>query len=121
MTLSFPLWSFSLFLVRESAFISLKIEVAVTDPPRNSKIFVSHLGLDFQRALCEGTQTQKKKTAGCRPSDMRCNVSVKQQRRRRLRKHQLKSVFALFSTLSRLFHLVLYVHQMLAKFSGVEF
>ena len=67
MTLSFPLWSFSLFLVRESAFISLKIEVAVTDPPRNSKIFVSHLGLDFQRALCEGTQTQKKKQLGVDP------------------------------------------------------
>ena len=37
------------------------------------------------------------------------NRELKQQRRRRLRKRQLRSVFALLKTLSRLFHLVLFI------------
>ena len=37
------------------------------------------------------------------------NRELKQQRQRRLRKHQLRSVFSLLKTLSRLFHLVLFV------------
>ena len=37
------------------------------------------------------------------------NRELKQQRQRRLRKHQLRSVFALLKTLSRLFHPVLFI------------
>ena len=37
------------------------------------------------------------------------NRELKQQRRRRLRKRQLRSVFALLKTLSWLFHLVLFI------------
>ena len=37
------------------------------------------------------------------------NRELKQQRRGRLRKHQLKCVFALLKTLSRLFHFVLFI------------
>ena len=37
------------------------------------------------------------------------NMVLKQQRRRRLRKRQLKSELALLQTLSRLFHFVYYI------------
>ena len=41
--------------------------------------------------------------------DQLSNVVLKQQRRRRLRKRQLKSELALLQTLSRLFHFVYFV------------
>ena len=48
------------------------------------------------------------------------NRKLKQQRRRRLRKRDLKSEFALLQSLSSLFRLV-QVHQMQANFSGFVF
>ena len=47
-------------------------------------------------------------------------MELEQERSRRLRKRQFKSVFALLQTLSRVFHHV-QIRQMLANFCGVEF
>ena len=49
------------------------------------------------------------------------NEDLEQRRRQRQQESHLKKAFALFQTLSFLFHVVQFVTEIFANFSGVEF